>query len=185
MSGLKLRHDRRKWEASVRLRARSRTLAWISLCRRAAVVVVLEAAEAPRAGAVGKVATSAHSPPDLGKCYGSPDHPFRSPSTATLEPPPHAEAKIDHRLLRLSGPTQTATTPARTKPLTAGMKTRRIRNLRFMGKATAPNPINGYSIGDSLRTTAEPPDHAPTCERKLLRRPHHGRLKSRSKSSEL
>ena len=155
------------------------------LCRRAAVVAALEAAEAPRAGAVGKVATSAHSPPDLGKCYGDPAHPFRSPTTATLEPRFQGKAWIDRSLLRLLGPTQAATITARTKTLTAGKKTRRIRNLRFMGMATAPNPTNEYAFEDSLRTTAEPPDHAPTCERKLLRRPHHGRLKSRSKSSQL
>ena len=74
MGWLRICCDRPKREAGVRLRARSRTPAWIPLCRRAAVVAALEAAEALRAGAVGKVATFAQYLPDHGKCYGNSVH---------------------------------------------------------------------------------------------------------------
>ena len=100
-------------------------------------------------------------------------------------PPPPAEAWIDCRLLRLLGPTQTATTPCERNVQTACKKPLRIRNLRFMGKATAPNPTNEYAVEDSLQTTAEPTDHAPTGEHKLRRRKSTSCLKSRSKSSQL
>ena len=49
-----------------------------------------------------------------------------------------AEAWIDCRLLRLLGPTQTAT-PRERNVQTACKKPLRIRNLRFMGNATPPN----------------------------------------------
>jgi hypothetical protein len=54
-----------------------------------------------------------------------------------------------------------------------------------MGKATAPNLTNEYAVEDSLRTTAELPDHAQTGEHKLRRRKPTGRFKFRSKSSQL
>ena len=60
------------------------------------------------------------------------------PPPRNCSPPPPAEAWIDCRLLRLLGPTQTAT-PRERNVQTACKKPLRIRNLRFMGNATPPN----------------------------------------------